>query len=107
MSLEDYNRKRNFHKTPEPKGEKKSKGAENKKHHAPLRFVVQLHKASRLHYDFRIEAGGVFKSWAVPKGPTLDPSEQHLAIQVEDHPLAYGDFEGIIPKGNYGAGTVM
>ena len=106
MSLEDYNRKRNFDHTPEPKGEPRQKEKE-KGSKAPLRFVVQLHDASRLHYDFRIEAGGVLKSWAVPKGPTQDPSAQHLAVQVEDHPLAYGGFEGIIPKGNYGAGTVM
>src|SRR5580698_8874887 len=102
MSLQEYARKRDFSRTPEPKP-----GNPAKTELQTGRFFIQRHNASRLHYDFRLEIDGTLKSWAIPKGPSLDPSLKHLAAMVEDHPLDYGDFEGNIPKGEYGGGSVM
>ena len=102
MSLDEYHKKRDFKVTPEPAGK-----GETRKPSSKLIYVIQKHRATQLHYDFRLEWAGVLLSWAVPKGPSLDPLVKRLAMQVEDHPIDYADFEGVIPADEYGGGTVM
>jgi len=102
VSAKEYERKRDFDRTPEPRGD----GRRKKKGRWPL-FVIQQHDATAMHFDFRLEDEGALKSWAIPKGPSLDPRDKRLAMPTEDHPLEYIDFEGVIPKGEYGAGPVI
>src|SRR5450432_2189819 len=104
--LAPYRAKRDFAKTKEPSGTQ-ARGEKIVRPANRLRFVIQKHAATRLHYDFRLELDGVFKSWAVTRGPSLDPHDKRLAVEVEDHPLDYGDFEGTIPRGQYGGGAVQ
>jgi bifunctional non-homologous end joining protein LigD len=103
MPLNEYRKKRDFKVTSEPSGNGSARTSKSNR----LRYVIQKHRASQLHYDFRLEWNGVMLSWAVPKGPSLDPAVKRLAMQVEDHPIDYSDFEGVIPPGEYGGGTVM
>src|SRR3979411_3435305 len=103
MALNEYRQKRDLQISPEPSGEKAAPKAPK----SSLIYVVQKHRASQLHYDFRLEYNGTLLSWAIPKGPSLDPSVKRLAMQVEDHPIDYNTFEGTIPKGEYGGGTVL